>query len=61
MPHGSKTYYQENLEVWRALEEFYQLGLLPLPKSTHKEFMKINSSLDFVISEEDMQLLKSIS
>lgn len=38
----------------------YQLGLLPLPKSTHKEFMKINAMLDFEISKEDMDLLKSI-
>ncbi|MCH5180862.1 MAG: aldo/keto reductase [Erysipelotrichales bacterium] len=39
----------------------YQLGLLPLPKSTHKEYMKENSELDFVISDEDMTLLSKLT
>ncbi|MCH5171443.1 MAG: aldo/keto reductase [Erysipelotrichales bacterium] len=38
----------------------YQLGLLPLPKSTHKEYMKENAELDFVISDEDMALLSKL-
>lgn len=38
----------------------YQLGLLPLPKSTHKEYMKENAELDFVISDEDMALLTKL-
>lgn len=37
-----------------------QLGLLPLPKTTHKEYMIENSNLDFVISDEDMATLKAV-
>ena len=37
-----------------------QLGLLPLPKSTHKEHMIENADLDFEISEEDMQSLMEV-
>ncbi len=37
-----------------------QLGLLPLPKTIHAEYMKKNSELDFEISEEDMQTLLQI-
>lgn len=39
----------------------YQLGLLPFPKSTHKEYMKENADLDFVISDEDMALLLNLT
>jgi diketogulonate reductase-like aldo/keto reductase len=35
-----------------------QLGLLPLPKTANPAHMKNNADLDFVISEEDMELLK---
>ncbi len=37
-----------------------QLGLLPLPKTTHKEYMIQNSSLDFTLTEAEMQELLSI-
>ncbi|MFO7978928.1 MAG: aldo/keto reductase [Bacteroidales bacterium] len=37
-----------------------QLGLLPLPKSTNPRHMKANAEVDFVISEEDMELLKNV-
>ena len=37
-----------------------QLGLLPLPKSTHKAHMIENADLDFEISEEDMQFLMKV-
>ncbi len=37
-----------------------QLGLLPLPKTTHKEYMIQNSSLDFVLTDAEMQELLSI-
>lgn len=37
-----------------------QLGLLPLPKSTHEEYIKQNAAIDFEISEDDMQVLMSI-
>jgi diketogulonate reductase-like aldo/keto reductase len=37
-----------------------QLGTLPLPKSVHEEYIKQNTELDFVISEEDMQALLTI-
>lgn len=36
-----------------------QLGLVPLPKTVSPERMKENSELDFVISDEDMELLKN--
>ena len=38
-----------------------QLGTLPLPKTTHKEYMIQNSELDFEISKEDMDSLLQIS
>ncbi|MCQ2433053.1 MAG: aldo/keto reductase [Clostridia bacterium] len=37
-----------------------QIGTVPLPKTTHKEFMIENSSLDFVISDEDMAVLDKV-
>jgi diketogulonate reductase-like aldo/keto reductase len=37
-----------------------QKGTLPLPKSTHEEYIAQNADVDFVISEEDMQLLDAI-
>ena len=37
-----------------------QLGTLPLPKSVHEEYIKQNTQLDFVISDEDMQALLAI-
>lgn len=37
-----------------------QLGMIVLPKTTSPERMKINSDVDFVISDDDMQMLKNI-
>ncbi|MCM1114995.1 MAG: aldo/keto reductase [Clostridium sp.] len=37
-----------------------QLGMLPLPKTANPNHMKSNAQLDFVISDEDMELLKNI-
>lgn len=37
-----------------------QLGLLPLPKSSDPEHIRANAQLDFSISEEDMEKLKSM-
>lgn len=37
-----------------------QLGLLPLPKTANPEHMKDNADVDFVISEEDMEVLKNM-
>jgi diketogulonate reductase-like aldo/keto reductase len=37
-----------------------QLGLLPLPKTANPAHMKNNADLDFVISDDDMELLKNI-
>ena len=37
-----------------------QLGLLPLPKTANPGHMKTNSEVDFVISEEDMDILKNM-
>ena len=37
-----------------------QLGLLPLPKTANPEHMESNAKLDFEITEEDMEILKSM-
>ena len=37
-----------------------QLNLLPLPKTGNPDHMKDNADVDFVISEEDMELLKNM-
>jgi diketogulonate reductase-like aldo/keto reductase len=37
-----------------------QLGLLPLPKTANPKHMKLNSEVEFVISEEDMEFLKNM-
>ncbi|WP_420386732.1 aldo/keto reductase [Roseivirga sp.] len=37
-----------------------QLGLLPLPKTANPDHMKTNAALDFEISDEDMNTLKSM-
>jgi diketogulonate reductase-like aldo/keto reductase len=37
-----------------------QLGLLPLPKTANPQHMKSNAVVDFIISEEDMELLKNV-
>lgn len=38
-----------------------QLGLLPLPKSRHEEYIRQNAEVDFVISDEDMQTLLAMT
>jgi len=37
-----------------------QLGLLPLPKSENPDHIKSNASIDFEISDEDMETLKNL-
>lgn len=37
-----------------------QKGVLPLPKSTHAEYIKANSEIDFEISLEDMMYLDNL-
>lgn len=37
-----------------------QLGLLPLPKTSNPEHMKTNADIDFVIAEDDMEVLKNV-
>jgi diketogulonate reductase-like aldo/keto reductase len=37
-----------------------ELGLLPLPKTANPEHMKNNAEVDFVISGEDMDILKNL-
>ena len=37
-----------------------QLGLLPLPKTANPVHMKNNADVDFVISQEDMEVLKNM-
>ena len=38
-----------------------QLGTVSLPKSIHEKYLKDNLLMDFTISEEDMQYLKSLN
>ena len=37
-----------------------QLGLLPIPKTTHIEYMISNSEIDFTIADEDMDILMKV-
>ena len=37
-----------------------QLGMIVLPKSANPEHMKSNADVDFVISDEDMEILKNV-
>ncbi len=37
-----------------------QLGLLPLPKTANPTHMKENADVDFVISDEDMEVLRAV-
>ncbi len=37
-----------------------QLGLLPLPKTVHEEYMRQNAEVDFEISSEDMNALLAL-
>ena len=37
-----------------------QLGMIVLPKTANPEHMKTNTEVDFVISEEDMEILKAV-
>ena len=37
-----------------------QLGMIVLPKTANPEHMKTNAEVDFVISEEDMEILKCV-
>lgn len=41
-----------------SIRYILQLGLLPLPKSTNPRHIKANTEVDFVITKEDMGLLK---
>ncbi|MDA3972768.1 aldo/keto reductase [Enterococcus thailandicus] len=43
-----------------AIRYCLQLGLLPLPKSANRDHIKTNGELDFEISDEDFQRLKTI-
>ena len=37
-----------------------QLGMIVLPKTANPEHMKSNADVDFVISDEDMEILKKV-
>ena len=37
-----------------------QLGMIVLPKTANPEHMKENAAVDFVISDEDMEILKHL-
>lgn len=43
-----------------AIRYCLELHLLPLPKTANPEHMKTNAEVDFVISEDDMELLKNV-
>ncbi|MEC7762044.1 MAG: aldo/keto reductase [Pseudomonadota bacterium] len=43
-----------------AIRYVLQLGMLPLPKTANPDHMKNNADVDFVISDEDMDALKSV-
>lgn len=43
-----------------AIRYTLQLGLIPLPKTSNPKHMESNAALDFVISDEDMETLKSV-
>ena len=44
-----------------CLKYLIQRDILPLPKSTHAEYIRANADLDgFVITDDDMQLLNSL-
>ncbi len=38
----------------------WQKGTLPLPKTTHKEYMIEDAAVDFIISDEDMEILSAL-
>ena len=40
--------------------EVPKLGLLPLPKTANPKHMLNNADLDFIISDEDMVILKNV-
>ena len=37
-----------------------QLGMIVLPKTANPEHMKVNGDIDFIISDEDMEILKHV-
>jgi diketogulonate reductase-like aldo/keto reductase len=43
-----------------AIRYCLQLDLLPLPKTANPEHMKTNAEVDFIISKEDMEVLKNM-
>ena len=43
-----------------AIRYCLQLDMLPLPKTANAKHMKTNAEVDFVISQEDMELLKNV-
>lgn len=54
-----EKYRKSNAQV--GLRFLYQQGIVVIPKSTHVERMKENLDiLDFVLTEEEMQLLESL-
>lgn len=67
--HGELMKNQEVLKVAEkygvsvpqlGIRYVLQLGLLPLPKTANPAHMKSNADVDFVISDEDMELLKNM-
>lgn len=44
-----------------SLRYAIQLGTVPLPKTANREHMRSNAEVDFVISDEDMAVLRGLS
>lgn len=44
----------------RCIRFDIQLGMIVLPKTANPEHMKVNADVDFIISDEDMEILKHV-
>jgi len=67
--HGELLKNQTVLEIAKkynvsvpqlSIRYVLQLGLLPLPKTANPEHMASNAKVDFVINEDDIEILKNI-
>ena len=62
---GNKVIEEMALKYERTLPQLciryvLQRGALPLPKSTHREYILQNADVDFIISDEDMSYLNGL-
>lgn len=54
----AKTYNKSVAQI--CIQYLLQNGILPLPKSTHEEYIIQNADLDFVISDDDIAALNDL-